>query len=143
MLIEPQPTTFLQIFCEFMIKSEVIFKSIKVPDDFCQGGLQAYVGLTISVIFCLGFLHTKTSQVPAGSLSFQKTSFYNVNTVPTVPYYNHIWSKAYHTIYGARHTVSYHIWSKTYHIIPYMVQGITYHYLLSVTNSSQDRSTEI
>ena len=127
MLIELQPTTLLQIFCDFMINSKVIFKSIKVPDDFCQGGLQAYVGLTISVIFCLGFLHTKTSQVPAGSLSFQKTSFCNVNTVPTVTYCNRIWSKAYHTIPYMVQSIPYHTIYGPRHTIPFIVQGIPYH----------------
>ena len=44
MFIEIQPTTLLQIFCEFMIYSKVILKSIKGPDVTCQGDLQAWMG---------------------------------------------------------------------------------------------------
>ena len=40
MLITIQPTTLLQIFCEFIITSQVIFKSSIDPDDTCQEYLQ-------------------------------------------------------------------------------------------------------
>ena len=35
-MIELKPTTLLQIFCEFMFNSKVIFISIKAPDGYCQ-----------------------------------------------------------------------------------------------------------
>ena len=41
MLLRSQPTILLQIFCEVMINSEVIFVSIIGPDDICQGEPQA------------------------------------------------------------------------------------------------------
>ena len=44
MLIITQSTTLLQIFCEFMINYEVIFKSILGPDDTCWGNLLAWMG---------------------------------------------------------------------------------------------------
>ena len=44
MLIELLLIAFLQIFCKIMTNSKVIFKSIKVQDDFCQQGLQAWKG---------------------------------------------------------------------------------------------------
>ena len=43
MLIKTQLTTPLQIVCEFMIISEVIFKSIKCSEDNCLGVLNTYV----------------------------------------------------------------------------------------------------
>ena len=42
-LTKIQPKTLLQIFCEFMIDSKVILKSIKGPDNKCQGDLQAWM----------------------------------------------------------------------------------------------------
>ena len=44
MLIELVLITSHQIFCEIMTSSKVIFKSMKVQDDFCQQGLQAWKG---------------------------------------------------------------------------------------------------
>ena len=44
MLIRTPPTTLLQIFCEFMLNSKVILKSILDPDDTCLGYLQAWMG---------------------------------------------------------------------------------------------------
>ena len=35
MLLRTNPTSLLQIFCEIMLDSKVILKSIKVPDDAC------------------------------------------------------------------------------------------------------------
>ena len=37
-----QSTIFLQIFCEFISNSKVMFKSIKGPDNSCQGYLKAW-----------------------------------------------------------------------------------------------------
>ena len=39
MLINIQVTTLVQIFCEFMINTRVIFKIVKSPDDSCQGDI--------------------------------------------------------------------------------------------------------
>ena len=41
MLIKFQNTTLLQIFCEIMVISIVISKSILGADDFCKGDQQA------------------------------------------------------------------------------------------------------
>ena len=49
MLFKIQSTTLLQIYCEFMIYSKVIFKSVKGPDGTYQGNLHAWMnGLTHS-----------------------------------------------------------------------------------------------
>ena len=39
MLFRTQPTILLQIFCEFVIHSQVIFESIIGPEYTCQGDL--------------------------------------------------------------------------------------------------------
>ena len=44
MWIKVQPKTPLQFFCEFMINSKVILKSIKSADETCQEDLQAWMG---------------------------------------------------------------------------------------------------
>ena len=36
MLIRSQTTTLLQIFCEMLLYSQVIFKSMKLADDYLQ-----------------------------------------------------------------------------------------------------------
>ena len=41
MLIKTQHTTLFQVFCEIVINSHTIFKSIKGPDNICQKDLQA------------------------------------------------------------------------------------------------------
>ena len=41
MMVKIQPTIPLQIFCEFLIDSEVIFKSSIGPDNICQLDLKA------------------------------------------------------------------------------------------------------
>ena len=46
MLFRTQPTILLEIFCEFMINSQDIFKSIISPEDTCLGDLKALMGLT-------------------------------------------------------------------------------------------------
>ena len=38
-MIKVQPTSLLQIFPKVMINSKVILKSVKGPDDNCQGYL--------------------------------------------------------------------------------------------------------
>ena len=38
--IRDKTKNLLQIFCEFMINSQVIFKSMKGEDDACKGDLQ-------------------------------------------------------------------------------------------------------
>ena len=37
MFTDIQPTTLIQMFCEFMINFEVIFRSVQGPDDTFQG----------------------------------------------------------------------------------------------------------
>ena len=44
MFIKIQHTTLLQIFCELVINSKIISKSVKGPDDTCQEDLQAWKG---------------------------------------------------------------------------------------------------
>ena len=43
-LIRSWDTTLLQIFCEFVINSKVIWKIIKGPEDNCQENSQAVWG---------------------------------------------------------------------------------------------------
>ena len=45
------PITLLQIFCDFMIYSQVIFKSIKDPDDTFQGDVQAWMSYAPFYLF--------------------------------------------------------------------------------------------
>ena len=41
MLIKPQHTALHQIFCEFLIYSKAVSKSIKGPDDYGQISLKS------------------------------------------------------------------------------------------------------
>ena len=43
-MVRNKLTMLLQIFFQFMIYFKVILKSIKGPDDTCQGDLQGYLG---------------------------------------------------------------------------------------------------
>ena len=73
MLIRPQPTTLLQIFCEFMLTYEVTFKITIGPDDICQRDIQAFnllKGLLVCWLFAYGaFPYGLVVNVSASDLS--------------------------------------------------------------------------
>ena len=83
MLIKIPVTTLLEIFCEFVINSKVIFKSTKGPADSWQGNL-SHERVKETEFLLLILLATRLQVIVAYKLSLPKVTDFSLLTLMLV-----------------------------------------------------------